>query len=230
MIKEFSFDFSELIVDLESVHGVLGFNQGQLPEPFDAYLEEALSEAANLNDIKATYRILENVVIDLKSRTVEANGELFKVGKTVCQELAASESLAFYICTAGKQISEKSEILLKGDDPVLGYVYNVLGSSIAEAAADKIESFIKMEVEISGMKITNRYSPGYCNWSVADQHKLFSFFHDSPCGVRLTDSALMHPVKSTSGVIGIGKTVKYRDYQCTLCKSVDCVYRRVKGH
>lgn len=230
MIKEFSFQFNDLDIDLDQIHKVLGYEQGQLPEPFDTYLEEALSEAVNLNDIKATYRIIENVVIDPKSRTAEANGQLFKVGKTVCGELAASEHLAFYICTAGKQISEKSELLLKGDDPVLGYVYNVLGSSIAEAAADKIESFIKKEVESTGMKITNRYSPGYCNWSVADQHKLFSFFHDSPCGVRLTDSALMHPVKSTSGVIGIGKAVKYREYQCTLCKSLDCVYRRVKGH
>jgi len=230
MIKEFSFDFSDLVIDLELVHEVLGYGEGQLPEPFDVYLEEALIEAAGLRDIKATYRIVENVTIDPKSRIAVANGQEFKVGKTVSGELSASEHLAFYICTAGEKISEKSAILLKGDDPVLGYVYDLLGSSIAEAAADKIQSFIKKEVENSGKKITNRYSPGYCNWSVADQHKLFSLFGDSPCGVRLTDSALMHPVKSTSGVIGIGSEVKYRDYQCTLCSSVNCVYRRVRGH
>jgi cobalamin-dependent methionine synthase I len=118
--------------------------------------------------------------------------------------------------------------MLKGENPVLGYVYDVLGSAIAEAAGDQIESFLKKEVAPEGEKITNRYSPGYCNWNVADQHKLFSLLGNSPCGVTLTESALMHPVKSISGVIGIGPTVKYRDYQCTLCLSENCVYRRVR--
>ncbi|MCK7538940.1 MAG: hypothetical protein MZV63_52410 [Marinilabiliales bacterium] len=47
--------------------------------------------------------------------------------------------------------------------------------------------------------ITNRFSPGYCGWDVAEQHKLFSFFKDNFCGITLTESALMNPVKSVSG-------------------------------
>jgi hypothetical protein len=230
MIKNYSFKFNELNIDLPLISEMLGYADGQLPEPFNLYLEEALNEATNLTDIKAAYSVVDDVTIDQKSRFIIADGKEFKVGKTVCGELTGSENLAFYICTAGKTISEKSAILLKGDDPVLGYVYDVLGSGIAEAAADKIQSYIKQEIESSGKKITNRYSPGYCNWSVADQHNLFSFFEDAPCGVTLTQSALMHPVKSTSGVIGIGRDVKFRDYQCTLCSSVNCVYRKIRGH
>ncbi len=230
MMKEFSFRFDELKIDIPLIHEVLGYSEGNLPEPFNLYLEEALNEAEKLEDIKACFRIVANVSIDQKNRIASAEGLDFNVGKTVCSELESSESLAFYICTAGKLISEKSATLIKGEDPVLGYVYDVLGSAIAEAAADSIQSYIKNEVLNSGKKITNRYSPGYCNWSVIDQHKLFSLFDESPCGVSLTHSALMHPVKSTSGIIGIGTDVKYRDYQCTLCSSVNCVYRRVKGH
>lgn len=75
--------------------------------------------------------------------------------------------------------------------------------------------------------ITNRFSPGYCHWNVSDQHKLFSLFDEAPRGVTLTDSALMNPVKSISGVIGICENVKYKDYHCRLCKSKDCTYRKV---
>lgn len=149
------------------------------------------------------------------------------VGKAVCNELKGSERLAFYVCTAGKTISEKSTSLLQGDDPVLGYVYDVLGSIITEAAGDRMQSFLKSGIEINGDQLTNRYSPGYCQWPVSDQHKLFSFFHENICGVSLTDSSLMHPVKSISGVIGIGKDVKYREYVCTLCSSSNCIYRKI---
>ena len=75
-------------------------------------------------------------------------------------------------------------------------------------------------------KLTNRYSPGYCHWDVADQRKLFSLFPSAPCGVTLTSSLLMNPVKSISGVIGIGKSVGYRDYPCALCLSNHCIYRK----
>jgi hypothetical protein len=76
------------------------------------------------------------------------------------------------------------------------------------------------------MKITNRYSPGYCDWNVGEQHKLFSFFPDNYCGIRLTPSALMDPVKSVSGIIGIGENVKRNDYTCRVCDMKDCIYRR----
>jgi cobalamin-dependent methionine synthase I len=130
------------------------------------------------------------------------------------------------VCTAGKTISERSVKLLKGEDPVLGYVYDVMGSAIADAAGDRMQLFLKQESELSGERITNRYSPGYCQWNVSDQHKLFALFPGSPSGVILTPSALMLPVKSISGVIGIGRNVKYRDYQCDLCTSENCIYRK----
>lgn len=126
-----------------------------------------------------------------------------------------------------KTISEKSASLLQGDDPVLGYVYDVLGSIITEAAGDRMQSFLKSETEMNGEQVTNRYSPGYCQWPLSDQRKLFSFFHENICGVSLTDSSLMHPVKSISGVIGIGKNVKYREYICSLCSSSNCIYRKI---
>jgi hypothetical protein len=60
---------------------------------------------------------------------------------------------------------------------------------------------------------------------VADQHKLFSFFPANCCGISLTDSALMHPIKSVSGIIGLGKEVKFREYTCDLCSQVECFHR-----
>ncbi len=229
MIKKFAFSFNELEIDHQLMSEVMGYPDGLLPEPFNHYMETALKDAGILNDILSTYTVIDKVEIDENRRIIVAGGVEFKVGKIVCRELRESGRIAFFVCTAGKIISEKSEKLLKGEDPVLGYVYDILGSAIAEAAGDRMQSILKSELQITGEAITNRYSPGYCNWSVADQHKLFSFFDEAPCGVTLTPSSLMHPIKSISGIIGIGQNVKYRDYQCTLCSSPNCVYKKIRS-
>jgi hypothetical protein len=78
------------------------------------------------------------------------------------------------------------------------------------------------------MKITNRYSPGYCGWDVSDQHKLFSLLPNNFCGIKLTENALMIPIKSVSAVIGIGKNVERKDYQCSICEIEFC-YKRGKN-
>jgi hypothetical protein len=45
---------------------------------------------------------------------------------------------------------------------------------------------------------------------VAEQHKLFSLLPPGICGITLSDSALMHPIKSVSGITGIGKHCKQK--------------------
>ena len=80
----------------------------------------------------------------------------------------------------------------------------------------------------AGLKITNRYSPGYCGWDVSEQKKLFKILPEKFCGIELTDSCLMHPIKSVSGIIGIGKSVKFNEYTCNLCDEADCLYRNLR--
>jgi len=229
MIPEYNFSFDDLVIDHKMMAGVMGYQKGNIPAPFNEYMEVALKEASLLNDIRAAYLIIEDAEIDNLRNVLSAGGKEFQIGNAVCSELNGASRFAFFVCTAGKTISEKSVNLLKGDNPVLGYVFDILGSAITESAGDKMQSCLKKEIEKTGEKITNRYSPGYCQWSVEDQHKLFSLFGGSSCGVNLTRSALMQPVKSISGVIGIGKNVEYREYQCTLCNSENCVYRRIRG-
>jgi hypothetical protein len=60
---------------------------------------------------------------------------------------------------------------------------------------------------------------------VEEQKKLFSFLPKEFCGVSLTDSALMIPIKSISGIIGVGKNVEYKQYFCDTCGRKDCTYK-----
>jgi cobalamin-dependent methionine synthase I len=52
--------------------------------------------------------------------------------------------------------------------------------------------------------IYRRLSPGYGDWPIADQEKIFAVLDpDKNIGVKLTDSHIMIPEKSTSGIMGI---------------------------
>ncbi|MDP4209262.1 MAG: hypothetical protein Q8928_10665 [Bacteroidota bacterium] len=59
-------------------------------------------------------------------------------------------------------------------DLLKGYVYDLFGSVVVESAMDMIQESLKSEMERKGYKITNRYSPGYCGWTVDHQKKMFS--------------------------------------------------------
>ncbi len=225
MISEYSFSFADLNVDLSSVIRVLGYDSADFPEPFKSYLEQAVSDCKMMTGFRGAFLVKDKVEMGMQKDSVYVDGVNFQLGRTIFHELKGSDRMAFFVCTAGQTISEKSSQLLHGDDPVLGYIYDVLGSAIAEAVGDQVQQMISLAAGKEGWKITNRYSPGYCHWDVADQHKLFSLFGQSACGVTLTPSALMNPVKSISGIIGIGEHVVFRDYQCGLCKQKNCVYR-----
>ena len=111
-------------------------------------------------------------------------------------------------------------------DMLRGYIVDSIGSETVEQVADWLERKLEEKSQLHGWKITNRYSPGYCGWSVAEQHKLFSFLPEKFCGITLTESALMLPIKSLSGIIGLGPLVKREEYQCSICDMKDCFRRR----
>lgn len=225
MFREFSYSFNELEIHRDEIATLLGYPDGILPDPFGEYLTEAMSRAEDLCDIHGAIFSTDSIRFSDKKDILIVDGVEIKSGKIISRELRNSDSIVFFICTAGKEISELSQTLLKGNNPVLGYVYDVLGSVTVEAATDKIHQEIRNMAAEKEQLITNRYSPGYCQWSVADQHKLFSFFPETCCGITLTESALMHPIKSVSGIIGMGKEVKYRKYTCNICELTECFYR-----
>ena len=225
MVFEYSYSLDQLTIDQKYLSAMLGFPGEDLPEPFNEYVFEALSQAPALCNIRGAFCVSGKSAFVSDDKSIVVDGRQFEIGKTVAKELRNSTSIALFVCTAGEGISRLSSELLKGANPVLGYVYDVLGSMIVEAATDLLQEEIKQKAAKDGFAITNRYSPGYCKWSVADQHKLFSFFPTGCCGIHLTDSALMSPVKSVSGIIGIGEDVMFRDYTCDLCNMTDCFHK-----
>ena len=148
------------------------------------------------------------------------------IGKIIERQLKGAEAYAIFICTAGVEYEQYQEILKKKDDMVRVFIADALGSVIAEKTADLMELSLQESIDKLGWHHTNRFSPGYCGWHVSQQQLLFPLFKGETCGVRLTESSLMLPIKSVSGIIGLGKTVKHLDYTCNLCDFEQCYKRK----
>ncbi|HNX84624.1 MAG TPA: vitamin B12 dependent-methionine synthase activation domain-containing protein [Bacteroidales bacterium] len=220
-----SYRYSELLTGIDALAGVMGYLPGTAPEPVTDLIAVLSEELLATGEARAEYIIFDHVNLDPVSKTVEFEGVVFHVKPIIFSQIKNAEGVALFICTAGREVGELSRKSMKEGDLLRGYVYDVIGSEVAEGAADRMQEALKTAVALSGMGITNRFSPGYCGWDVAEQHKLFSFFTENYCGITLTDSALMNPVKSVSGMIGIGRKVKYAPYKCQLCDDKNCIYR-----
>lgn len=226
--KKFRFGFDDLGLSVEAIESVIGFNEADDRQFLASMIAEALADCRKIAEVRSQYRIFNGVTTGDQDKTIRIGDKIFNVAKIVFGQLRKSEKAALFICTAGPEIGNKSRQLMNERDLLTGYIYDVIGSEVVEAAADLMQADIEQEAVHSGLKITNRYSPGYCGWDVAEQHKLFSFFPGNYSGISLTPSALMNPVKSVSGIIGIGQNVKRNSYTCNMCDMDDCIYRRVR--
>lgn len=224
----FQYNFSDLGITVSRIESLLGYDENGEREFVQHMIEEALREAGELCNIRAEYRLYDEVSLNNIDKSLTINNIHFDIKEAAFSQLKKTESVAVFACTAGEGIGKKTRELMMEGDPLKGYIFDVAGSAVVDAAAGLMQDKLAESHVISGKKITNRYYPGYCGWSVEEQHKLFKLLPDNFCGIRLTDSALMDPVKSASGIIGIGEHVKYIRYTCSYCERTDCAYRNVK--
>ena len=152
----------------------------------------------------------------------------FEMGNIILRQLRGSEAFALFICTSGLEFETYQHRLKEQSDMVRVFIADALGSVIAEKCADQMEKALQESIDKLGWKHTNRFSPGYCGWHVSQQQLLFPLFNGETCGVSLTESSLMMPIKSVSGIIGLGTEVRHLDYTCGLCDFKDCFRRRKK--
>ena len=219
-----SFKFDELSIDPHNIAPMLGYEDA-LPDDILVIVKEVMDETAECFDICGGYQIFDNITFLQDEYCIRLAETDFVINKTVYQQLKNSNRMAVFVCTAGDDIRHWSKQIMPVD-PLKGLIADLLGSVVVEAAIETIHKKLGDEMAQAGLKITNRYSPGYCGWRTEEQHKLFGLLPENICGIRLTESALMLPVKSVSGFIGIGENVRFNPYTCRICDASFCVYRK----
>jgi hypothetical protein len=221
----FDFSFTDLSITVQDMMEIAP-EESKGMEDFLYVFEEVLADGPNMVHAQGGYRML--TPFECRDKGIEIDGIFFETGSIIAKQFRQAEKILIFACTAGPDIRIKYDQYIKEGDPLKAFFVDTLGTVAVEKAMDKIHHQLKSEFESQGWHCTNRYSPGYCGWSVKEQHKLWSFLPDQYCGITLTDSALMLPIKSVSGMIGVGTHVRKNPYSCAICDLEHCIYRRKK--
>lgn len=217
----------ELKLTPEAIYEQMGYGQA-LPDPATAAETAALLDEVGQFLCASFCFFITDATLDGETNTLSAMGRDFNLGRIIARQLRGSQRYVFFVATAGMEFEKFQHRLKESGDMVKTFIADAIGSVIAEAVADRMEEALEALIGPSGWRHTNRFSPGYCGWHVSEQQMLFPLFPDGrPCGVSLTESSLMTPIKSVSGVIGLGEDVRKLEYSCGLCDYKQC-YKRKK--
>jgi hypothetical protein len=212
---------SDLAVEKQEIYRTLGYD-GACEGELDVLVHEVLGDIGRICKARYMYALLPGKVQD--SVSVSIQGVVFRTGRKITSYLDEADHFCAFVTTAGKEYDAYKDDLRVRGDFVREYIADAIGSVIAEACVAKISE----ELTCENIPQTYPYSPGYCGWNLTEQRKLFSLFPDSPCGIQLTDSCLMMPIKSISGIMATGSNIRRQDYGCVLCEIKNC-YKRKKS-
>jgi cobalamin-dependent methionine synthase I len=142
--------------------------------------------------------------------------------------LASCSEVIIFLVTIGIDLEARVSEFIKRGDAFASIVFDSVGSVAAELTADWLQEKIERKLNPNEFCLTHRYSPGYCDWELQEQQKLLSLLEPELIGVELTESLMMKPRKSISGVFGIlakGSLAKAKN-PCSLCAQKNCAHRR----
>jgi hypothetical protein len=178
---------------------------------------ELMADAAPLFRPRAVYR---PAFVEAKSAdTVTIEGRVFR-SRVLRVNLDRVFKVYPYVMTLGPDLEAESG---RSDDLLRRFNLETLADLALNAVAAEIRTRIARE---SGFDILASMSPGSLDdWPITEQVLLFALLGDAPAeiGVRLTDSLLMLPRKSVSGVFFPSAETFY---SCRLCRRESCPGRK----
>jgi hypothetical protein len=228
-VFEVTMNFRDLVVNKNEIGLTLGYLDETIPEHIVEMIEYIIPQVSQRCEIRAGYRLIDVKTPIDRSDGLYVGGTFLRMQKIVTSQLRKAEKAALIVCTIGPAVGDWARQVFRDGDPVLGYLIDTTASVTVENVTDVLHDHVGQKMVERGMKITNRYSPGYCDWSVSEQHLLFSLLPTNFCGVSLTESSLMLPIKSVSGIIGVGAAVERVEYICDRCGLKDCTYRAFRS-
>jgi hypothetical protein len=210
----------------ENLARLAGFN---LDRP--AHVDRLTDLLSNLPDWqrlarpRGVYRLLKVATLEAHRLKLEDNATY---RGAIGQFLAHVQWVAPFVVTIGSALERLARRRMQAGKLLEGTVIDALASELVENAADQLQQRVREWAHDRDLEITPRYSPGYCGLDMSSQMTLFQQIDAARINVHLTGSHLMLPIKSVSGLIGIGPAdrVSPEGYPCSRCSHPDCMMRR----
>ena len=225
-IEFFEGTFAHLTLDRTEVYQLMGYGSHTPDDSVVQLIREMEQELSGRIAPHYGYVLVDGETVG--RRQLRLGGTLFNPGVIITHAMKGADTYALFTATLGEAFDRFTRQLKEADDILRLFIADALGSVLAEATVALLMKQLGQAAAAEGLSISNNYSPGYCDWCLAEQKQLFSLFPEGSTGISLTDSCLMLPVKSVSGIVAIGREVKRREYGCAICKMENCIRNKKK--
>lgn len=177
---------------------------------------------------RLSYRI--GKVKSTDNGVVYVEGGLSFTSSNLEKTMKDCNEMIFFIATLGNGIEKEIARFTEENYLSKAYILDSMGSVTIENMVEEFYQNMRKRYKAEGREVTFRFSPGYCDWSIKEQKKIFSLFDSFPTGVELMDSCLMQPRKSISGIFGVlspDMDSSFSPYNpCSECSKKNCISRR----
>ena len=216
-----------LAIDPAEVLRFQGYKPGRDVPTADVrtLFDEALAEGRRLMAPRAVARWAPVTRRDADALVVE--GEALVIPH-IGERWGPVDQVAVAVCTIGEALEQRVSALWAARELPLASMLDSVGSGAVESLAEYVNDLLCQQ-GLPALRVTNRISPGYGDWDVAAQRRIFRLCDGEAIGVRLNEACVMTPGKSISLMVGAGPEARVDHYfsQCARCWMRECAYRRV---
>lgn len=142
--------------------------------------------------------------------------------KDLAKHLSGCNEVLLLAATLGSKVDIAIRRLALGS-VAEGAAAQAVAASIIEGYCDEMQERVDTELNQKP-----RFSPGYGDWDLSEQRKLFAILEcEKKLGLTLTDGLMMAPSKSVTAVIGLSEEGSCIWKKCAHCNNINCPYREV---
>jgi hypothetical protein len=201
-----------------------GQKKKSLPKSIRKKVRTARQKLNKLIKPSLHYRIVKPSVMD--NDVVQLDETVEFTSAKLAKTLKNAEKIVCFVGTIGTGVENEINRLLDKQKLADAYILDAMASVAVENMIDRFQNLMENRFSAEDRTVTLRFSPGYCDWPVTQQKKLFDIFNPKQLNVELLDSCLMKPRKSVSGVFGITPQKSESYNPCRDCPTRRCESRR----
>lgn len=190
-------------------------------------IRDACAEAVLLIDVGGVWEIYD---YDNANHVVKSEPPFTIAGNSIIKHLDGCERVICMAATVGFDIEREISRKFERGEYLASILLDAAATAAVEQVADEMEKHFASTFARDGFKLRWRFSPGYGDWALTEQAKLFDAAGASRIGLTLTSAMMLEPRKSVTAIIGLERVTKAQPLQaskkfCATCDKINCPSR-----
>lgn len=226
---------TDIKIELDAREVVLALHQGKrAPEAMIEETREAIARSQGLIRPRALYEWVKVVGVEgnqvLLRPGNDGKGAVLRLGPHA-DLMANAESALVSIVTIGGELDEQIHALNKSGKILEAYLLDSVGVVALAEVGRAVREYAEKKAASRGWGVGASLAPGSLQgWPIEGQFDLCALLPLDEIDVHLSESGVLVPFKSASGLIGMGRGYSSREVGsvCRFCVRAETCWRRKK--